>query len=169
MSILWGCFFLSTLLFKPPLFFLLCSFFLILALGARMKSSTQSLTSYPQPAVLGEGESLPWPQQGFKPLRGWRLEPQVVLGKEGGAGWHRGAWAQNQFWELGKSQGRRASIGRNQKLHVSVSVQRRWGSCECGGSMLKGLRPEPLNWKRQLPRDFSRLCSFREVCKGWYP
>lgn len=100
---------------------------------------------------------------------------RVEAGAAGGAGqggrsrWHRGAWAQNQFWELGKSQGRRASIGRNQKLHVSVSVQRRWGSCECGGSMLKGLRPEPLNWKRQLPRDFGRLCSFREVCKGWYP
>lgn len=103
-----GIFFLSTLLFKPPLFFLLCSFFLILygplgALGAHMRSSTQSLTSYPQPAVLGEGESLPWPQQGFKPSRGWRLEPQVVLGREGGAGWHRGAWARTSSGSWGRA------------------------------------------------------------------
>lgn len=58
---------------------------------------------------------------------------RVEAGAAGGAGQGgrsrvaQGSLGQNQFWELGKSQGRRTSIRRNQKLHVSVSVQRRWG------------------------------------------
>lgn len=139
-------FFLSTLLFKPPLFLLPFSFFLILGLGAHRRSLTRSLTSHPQPPVFGVGETPLWPQQGLKP---W--EKRGEAGAPGGAGAGGGAGGPRQVAQgslgpepvLGvgeESSGRRTRPGRK---HVSILVQRHWGRCECRGRVLKGLKPEP--------------------------
>lgn len=106
MSILWGCFFLPALLFKPTSFFLLCSFFLILALGDpggpyEIFDSVLRRTHILQCLGRGTTALATAGPQAIGEERG-RLEPQVMLGEEGGAGWQGGAWAQSQFWELGK-------------------------------------------------------------------
>lgn len=93
-----------------------------------------------------------WPQQGLRPLEE-RGEARAPLGEDGGAGRPRGAWAQNQFWELGVTGQEGVCPWRNQRSHVCVRVQRYWGRCECAGSVAKGLGRGPLNGERQLPHD----------------
>lgn len=85
-----------------------------------------------------------------------RREAGAPPGEEGGAGWPRGAWAQNQFWELVRDRPR-GCPQKNQRFHVGIRVQRYWGRCECAGSVVKGLGREPLNWKRQLPHDWPSM------------
>lgn len=135
-----------------PCFFLLCSFFLILALGGRWGPYEALLLSFalnPQPLVLGGGHCLA------------PAGPQAIGGERRGqspAGRGRRSRAAQRSMGpepvLGVGGDRpRGCPWRNRRSHVCVRVQRYWGRCECAGSVAKGLGRGPLNGERQLPHD----------------